>query len=414
MQIVCRKLPGSAFVLAILAASAPARAGNGTHPRTPVLWEPAPACMTIVDRTVDSKLSLVYTIPYEDTEPTADEVDDSRRHQFFAYCHGHSRQEPLPVWVTELDIAAAAAKKLIDPADVDAENVLETSTLWKDCWYRVTGDDQRRPITYDEAMKPVVWETAGLPVGGYVIAGYTWEPAFNTWWERSGVVKVIDDLDPAASPPALALSNGEEIKFSDEVLTLRGCLSAMDGSTITGFWSRTDNDVLDWQVFASDVPVAGDEFELDFMPPPEAVGESIALKVEIVDPMDRRFTAHMDDLATILPGIDGETGGCEDTAVNFIGDPGCGDSSSGGGSTGDGGSSGDASTGAVVTGGEASGTSGADTSGGDETGPTEAPGKDGGCGCVAGDAPASLSLALIGLALLLRRRRAPAGARTGV
>ena len=83
----------------VLGAPALAYAGNGTHPRTPVLWEPAPECLTIVDRTVDAKLTFNYTIPYEDTEPTADEVDDSRRHQFLAFCHGHSRQEPLPVWI---------------------------------------------------------------------------------------------------------------------------------------------------------------------------------------------------------------------------------------------------------------------------------------------------------------------------
>jgi hypothetical protein len=28
--------------------------------------------------------------------------------------------------------------------------------------------------------------------------------------------------------------------------------------------------MLDWQMFAEDVPVEGDEFELPFMPPPEA------------------------------------------------------------------------------------------------------------------------------------------------
>lgn len=390
----------------VLGAPALAYAGNGTHPRTPVLWEPAPECLTIVDRTVDAKLTFNYTIPYEDTEPTADEVDDSRRHQFLAFCHGHSRQEPLPVWIAGADVTVSADKGLIDPADVKPEDVLETSTLWKDCWYRVTGDDERRPITFAEAAKPVVWDTSMLPVGPYVLAGYTWEPAFNTWWERSGVIKVIDDPDPAASPPALALSNGEEIKFSNEILTLRGCLSAMDGSTITGSWSRTDGESLDWQVFASDVPVSGEEFELDFTPPPESVGESIAFKVEITDPMDRRFTAHMDFLATILPGDD-ETGGCGDSGMSFIGDPNCG-SSSGSSSEASGGAASSGGTGdsADLTGGS---TGAAGSSGGsDETGPGEQPqGKDG-CGCVAGGGAGSLSLSslVLGLGLLLRRRRA--------
>ena len=84
------------------------------------------------------------------------------------------------------------------------------------------------------------------------------------------MVKVIDDPDPAKNPPALALTNGEEIKFGNEVLSLVGCLDAMDGSTISGFWSLTSAETLDWQMFASDVPVSGDSIQLDYMPPPEA------------------------------------------------------------------------------------------------------------------------------------------------
>ena len=237
-------VPGAALLLAGLALPTLARAGNGVHPRTPVDWQPAPACMTVVDRTIDTKLVLTYTIPYEDTVVTADEVADSRRHQFLAFCRGHSRQEPLPVWLSNADVAVAAAKSLLDPADVKPEDVFETNAEWQDCWFRITGDDQRRPITFAEAAKPVVWDTTLLPVGPYVIAGYTWEPAFNIWSERIGVVKVIDDPDPSMSPPALALTNGEEIKFGNEVLSLVGCLDAMDGSTIAGYWSLTTGETL--------------------------------------------------------------------------------------------------------------------------------------------------------------------------
>ncbi len=351
--------------------------------------------MTIVDRTVDAKLVLNYTIPYEDTEVTSDEVADSRRHQFLAFCRGHSRQEPLPVWLTDADVAAAAAKTLIDPVNVDPEDVFETSAEWKDCWFRITGDDQRRPITFAEAAKPVVWDTTLLPVGPYVIAGYTWEPAFNIWSERIGVVKVIDDPDPSMSPPALALTNGEEIKFGNEVLTLIGCLDAMDGSTITGYWSLTTGEGLDWQMFASDVPVSGDSIELDFIPPPESFGEQIAMKVEITDPMDRRFTAHLDTLATILPPAS-ETGGCPDTGGNFIGDPSC-DSGTSGNPT---------STGPTGSSGPDAGSGGAGSSGGgsDTSGPGEVPKVDG-CACSGAGTGGAPLAALVGLGLLLPRRR---------
>lgn len=392
-------------MLAALAAPGLVSAGNGIHPRTPVLWEPAPACMTVVDRAVDAKLVMSYAIPYEDTELTSDEVADSRRHQFLGFCRGHSRQQPLPVWLTDVDVTAAAAKALIDPAIVDPEDVFATSTEWKDCWFRITGDDERRPITVAEAMKPVVWDTSMLPVGAYVVAGYTWEPPFNTWSERTGVIKVIDDPDPAKNPPALALTNGEEIVAGNEVMKLTGCLDAMDGSTISGFWSLTNADtMLDWQMFASDVPVSGDSFELDFMPPPESHGEQITMKVVITDPMDRSFTAHLGTLATILPPI-ADTGGCGDVdgGMSFIGDPNCG-------STGDPTSAtGDSATSDGVTTGSPEGSSGASSADSDATGPDEQPGVDRGCGGCGVDgegsgAPAALSLGL--LLLLGRGRRA--------
>jgi len=387
-------VPGAALLLAGLAAPTLARAGDGVHPRTPVQWEPAPACMTVVDRTIDTKLVLTYTIPYEDTEVTANEVADSRRHQFLAFCRGHSRQEPLPVWLSNADVAVAAAKDLLDAADVKPEDVFETSTEWKDCWFRITGDDERRPITFAEAMKPVVWDTALLPAGPYVIAGYTWEPVFNIWSERSGVVKVMDDPDPSKNPPALALTNPEQIVFGNEVMTLVGCLDAMDGSTMTGYWSLTTSDTLDWQMFASDVPVSGDSFELNFNPPPESVGEQIVIKVEVTDPMDRRFTAHLNDVATILEPVAG-TGECQDTGMTFISNPACDTSA-----TSDNPTSGASSSSAGSDPGSGSSSAGSDT-----TGPNAQPDPKEGCSCgFAGPGGAPVT-ALLGLGLLFGRRR---------
>ncbi len=393
-------VPGAALLLAGLALPTLARAGNGVHPRTPVDWQPAPACMTVVDRTIDTKLVLTYTIPYEDTEVTADEVADSRRHQFLAFCRGHSRQEPLPVWLSNADVAVAAAKSLLDPADVKPEDVFETNAEWQDCWFRITGDDERRPITFAEAMKPVVWDTALLPAGPYVIAGYTWEPVFNIWTERSGVVKVMDDPDPSKNPPALALTNEEQIVFGNEVMTLVGCLDAMDGSTIAGYWSLTTGETLDWQMFASDVPVGGDSFELEFQPPPESVGEQIVIKVEVTDPMDRRFTAHLNDVATILEPVAGTGGECEDTGMTFVSNPAC-DTSAGtdnptsGASTSNGSNGSDASSG----GNNSSGSAGSDT------GPNEQPDAKDGCSCDAAGTGGAPVAALLGLGLLLGRRR---------
>ena len=394
--------------LLVLLSSRAAQASNGIHPRTPVVWEPAPACMTVVDRSVEAKLELKYTIPYEDLRPVDanDEVDDSRRHQFIAFCAGHSPQQPLPVWLSEADVVAASTVDIITPEDLGPEAILETNSTWKDCFTRITADDARRLITFAAAKEPVVWDTTGLAAGAYIVSGYTWEPVFNIWSERAGVVKVIDDPDPSKSGPAMAITNKEEIKYADEVLTVTGCVDAMDGSTVTGYWALTDDDTLDvleWMPFAADTPVVGDSFELPFMPPPESVGEQIAIKAEIVDPMDRKYTAHMSELASILEGSAGESGDCSDSSMNFITPPGC---ESSGGSEGSGGVTG--GSGGVTGGNEAGGTTvaGTGSSQGEDTGATTAPMQgEGGCGCAQGSGRGGVWLVVTPVLVLARRRR---------
>ncbi len=402
------------MVLALCLAPVTAWAGNGTHPRTPVKWDPEPPCMTIVDRSQSAVLEFSYTIPYEDVGKSDDEVADSRTHQFVAFCRQHSVQLPLPSWFSAADVAAADEKDLVNPGDLGPEDIIDTSPEWMDCMVRITADDQRRPITFAETMKPVVWDTSGLPVGAYVIDGYTWEPTFNIYSLRNGVVKVVDDPDPAMSPPALAIRNhidDDIIVYKGEQLRLYGCLSAQDGSTITAYWARTDseNQMLDWQMFAEDVPVEGDEFELMFAPSEASYGLT-AFRVDITDPMDRKYTAHGDVLMSLLsvPRPDETSGGCDGS---FIADPECG--STGGSSGfvetfGEGGSTEPADTTAGVSAGsegptEVSGSSGGGSSG--SGGPNETPvAKEGCAGCAVGGPTGSLAW-LLGLGFLRRRTR---------
>ena len=408
---------------ALLACGVPAvaRGGNGLNPRTPVVWDPETACMTVVNRTVEPTLMLTYSIPYENLRPpdAVDEVADSRRHQFIAFCQDRSPHTFLQIWLSQADVDAAAAAGIVDVGEATPEQILETNTQWKDCFTRITADDERRLITFAEAAKPVVWDTTMLPVGPYVVSGYTWEPEFSIWRQRPGVVKVVDDPDPVKSPPAMAITNRNEIKYSDEILTVVGCLDAMDGSTITGYWALSTDDTpteLEWNSFGEDTPVSGDSFELPLTLPPESFGEELAIKVEITDPMDRRYTAHMAELASILPGSAGESGDCPDTGVNFLAPPGCeyGESSSndasggatGGTSTPTGGGVGD-STSADST--SAASASGSFTEGSsDGSGAPMQPGSDGGCGGCdlgRGELPALLVGPWLFWTLGLRRRR---------
>lgn len=381
----------SALVLGLGVAlgASTANAGNGTKPRILVDWTGAP-CMTIVDRSADSTVHLDYAVPMEDTDLTADEVDDSRRHQFFGLCQAHHPQIFLPRWITQADIDRAALVGAA-PDDIDPEDIFESSTLWSGCFERINADDDRYPITFAAAAAGVEWDTAAVPAGTYIVEAYTWEPAINVWSPRPGVVKVVDDPDPDQSGPALAINNTEEVINKNESVLIEGCVSAMDGATVSGYWGLADSDVT-WEPFIENDPVSGDGFAIEFMPPESLTGDSAMIRVDVTDPMGRTYTNYMRDLVIVL-GTDGPS--CEDGG--FIGGSDCPDSDS----------SGDAGETTATSGDGASGSTSA--SDGDTTvGLDDDDGGKKGCGCrsTGPASPAGAGLLVLGL-WALRRRRAP-------
>ncbi|MCA9710690.1 MAG: hypothetical protein KDK70_32915 [Myxococcales bacterium] len=380
----------SALALGLGLALLPAvvSASNGTKPRIPVDWTGAP-CMTIVDRSASATVHFEYMVSQEDTDITVDEVDDSRRHQFFAFCKAHDPQTFLPRWITQADIDRAAMVGAA-PNNVDPEDILEQATLWTDCFERINADDDRYPITFAAADAGVDWDTTLVPAGTYIIEGYTWEPAINIWSARPGVVKVVDGPDPALSPPALAINNTEEVINKNESVVIEGCVSAMDGATVTAYWGLPDAEIA-WQPFIESDPVAGESFAVEFTPPEELAGESAMIRVDVTDPMGRSYTNYMHDLVIVL-GTDGP-GGCNDGG--FIGGPGCADS----GDSGDSGS--DTTSSGEGTGDTAS--SGVGTTPGQDGGDDGSPG---GCGCRSNPGGPPTGLLLLSLLALRRRRSA--------
>lgn len=377
-----RALASASLVLASLLVPALAQAGNGNHPRTPVEWSGAP-CMTIIDRSVSPIHEFGYAIPYEDTEVTADEVPQSRSHQFFAYCRDRHLEELLPSWITEAEPIAAAAAGLGNLESVDFElHVLENNLEWADCWARITPDAERRPITFAAAAMPVAWDTTALPAGTWVIEGYTYEPWFNMWSPHPGVFKIVDDPDPAASRPAAALTFPEQSLFYGEMGSVSGCVDAMPGTTMTLSWALSQiGSEPSWTAFASDVPVEGASFELPFATPIEAVSSSVMIRVELVDPMRRSWTAHGNNYIGVVEDVGGDEA-CEEGG--FVTTP-C--------DTSEGESSGD-------TQGESQG---------DELGSSSSSGggasdEAGACGCTTRDAAPVWQLAPLLVLLGLRRR----------
>lgn len=399
------RILGLSAVAAALLTPTLARAANGIHERTPVQWPDETACMTVIDRSQGAVVHFPYEIPAEDTMVTADEVADSRRHQFVAFCRNHTPQEPLPVWLSWKDVDIADAAGISEKADATDQDVLETHDIYKDCFFRVTEDDERRPITFAEADKGFEWDTSALAPGPYILQGYTWEPAFNIWSKRPGVIHVVDGPDLSAVAPAAAIMNTDDFMFGEDTLMLQGCVRTMPGSTMSGFWAVTGGDGLEWHAFAEGVPIDGEVLELPFKPPPEALVETVALRIDVTDPMQRTFSAFPRSLVVVLPGSGDTTttgGGCSDTNA-FIGNESCGDD---GGSDDTGSvssSSGEAPIDTSATGGPASTGSTGDTTGDAATTSEELPTRDG-CGCDSGGSAGSWAWA--GLVLLgLRRRR---------
>ena len=368
---------GSLFMALSLAPTL-AHAGNGGHPRTPVDWSGAP-CMTIIDRSQSAVYPLSYAIPYEDTMVTTDEVTDSRTQQFFAYCRDRHLEDILPGWITEADVQAAVAKGLgtIDVVDLELD-VLENAPDWASCWSRITEDADRRPITFAVAADPVMWDTSMLAAGTYVVDGYTYEPWYNLWSPHPGVFKIVDDPDPAASPPAAALTFSEQTVVWGEEASVSGCIDAMDGSTMTLSWSNGNiNGEPNWLPFAEDLPAPTGTFDVPFVPPIDAASNSVMIRLDIVDPMNREWSAYSRAYIAVVDDVGEE--GCD--GGNFVSNP-CDTET-------------DTGTGGSGTEGEMSG-------GSSESGPpaTDGGGGEEGCSCSSGEPRSAWMLGWMGLLLL--------------
>lgn len=371
----------AAALLGTVAASGSAKAGNAQHPRTPVEWDNV-TCMEFVDRSVETNYALVYGIPFEDTEVTPEEVDNSRTHQFFALCRQSSPAEALPSWITTADVEQTLVnyEEFVTPAD---DEIFELASDWNGCWHRISEDVDRRPITDAMASEPVTWDTSEAPAGVYVLLGYTYEPLFNLWAPRvGGVVRVHDGGDPATDGPAAAITTREQSPCVGDIVSIEGCVNALSGTTMTASFaidSDPEAEELDWVPFAEDVLVEGASFTLGWEAPPAAGGESVLLRIDFTDPNGATYTAYQYEPNIVLPA---ESAGCaadSDGCVGgFVPDPAC----------------------------ELPGTGSTTDDGGTDSGTRAAETEDGsGCGCHSQDGtPAPWGL-FGALALLSRRRR---------
>lgn len=319
-----RGLAPLASLAVIVAIPSLARAGNTVHPRTPVQW-PDGACIRTVDRSVDPVFHIEYTIPFEDTNLTADELPDSRRHQFIALCRQYDRQTGLPTYVSEQDLARTIDAGLTEPSvDDDPDATLERAPGWDGCWSRVNADDDRRPITFEAAEAGVDWDTSEVAPGVYQLVGHTFEPPVNLWRLAPYAVRVVDD--PSANiGPAAVLADVPQVVSHDEPVRLTPCIHAPAGSELRVLWALADPD----PVFeaAQSAVYDGEAATLDFVPPAESWGQGILLAVEVEDPNGQVVRTHArQEVIVIAPddgsGDDGgDDGSADDDGATDGGDP---------------------------------------------------------------------------------------------
>jgi hypothetical protein len=306
--------------LALLLAPSPGRAANGNKPRTPVVWSAAD-CATVVDRSQQPIVHFEYTVPNEETYTlTPDEVSDSRRHQFFAFRKldytAAASADGLPIWITQDDIDRAA---MVDPMvqtaimnGIDPATILDGGTRFDPSdWVRITPDDARVPITFDQAAMGVDWDVSAVEPGGWTIWGYTWEPTRNLWQVREGFVKVIASAAEAdAAGPVVALVKETASIAAGQPHTVAGCADVPAGSTLTLEWGAVEGTLEpDWCSVIDEEPIDSGPLALDLVVPSAAAEGSalVKLRATVTDPDGNEYVAYSFGVYTATPSPDGKT-----------------------------------------------------------------------------------------------------------
>lgn len=287
--IACLTLPSTVY------------GSNGNKPRVQARWKPGQPCIETIDKATQSSLLVQYTFDgRDDIRPadSQDEVEDSRRHQFFASCRHRHRQEILPRWISraDLDRALAFGFPIVDPGP---ERILDSSSAWGNCALRINVDDQRLPITHAQARAGVQWDISVVPTGTYVIDAYTWEPPENLWTSpsRPGAVRVWDSRIDPAPPPAAAIDATASIGFVGQPQQIRGCVSAQPGST--SIWSIAPLPPVGvpatWTDIEGPTPAPDGTFEWSFVPPAPEPGLGLKkwmLRLTVTQPDGLRYEAY--------------------------------------------------------------------------------------------------------------------------
>ena len=333
---------GAVLAVSALAASSGALAHQG--PALPPVFSQA-ACIVVVDKAETTELHVSYDVDYDDDILSEGDLilSDSPSHQFFAFTGGLSRQIEgfqffdftdfgdavlTPVWITLDDLKRAVDAVPVGAATTSVDSIPDSEVLganpdFDGRWQRITADADRVPITQEQARAGFDWDLTDVEAGVYTINGYVFSPPFNAWEPRPGVVKVVDGSD---SPPAVTLAPLSGFLYTYSGRRIRGCVDAPEGSTLTASFRITEQPEEGWRVFAQDVAVDGENYELCYSPPSRDVSGNARIRIEVTSPEGATITITSAGTFTVLPGegecLETDEVCCEGSAAAAVADAG--------------------------------------------------------------------------------------------
>lgn len=304
-------LAAAALAIPTLLLPSTASAANGLRPRTPAVFTDTPCAMRIEAGTV---ASFDYTVPFDDTELSPEELDDSRRMQFFAFRQLHFDYR-LPTYVSQADHDRAQANG-DNTKSYGAQDILEAASAWPaSSWTAITTADPRAPITAEQAAMGFDWDTTGVSPGAWVLAAYTWEPENNLWSYRLGVVRVVEPGNPDAAGPAAFFDASPDAPAAQvgDSYVMAGCIDAAPGSTYSASYGILEGlDEPTWVPFVDDAEAPSGDLMLALTAPSEAGGKSIKVRIDVTDPSGQSYVAYSPYPVLVLGGGTTSADGTED------------------------------------------------------------------------------------------------------
>jgi MYXO-CTERM domain-containing protein len=276
----------------------------------------------VVDRTQQPMLRFGYRVEVDDTQITAGDIPlpDTLTHQFFALrgsvlfegltpeLRTFDPDDPaavaMPLWISQHDVERAQKSSDgemlgYDLSPLTPQDILETETALAGRWLRITPDDRRVPITFEQSIFGLQWNLRDVEPGLYTIAGYIFSPPYNGWEIRSGLVSIVDR---ERHVPAAVFQRIQESLFDRQGRRVRTCIDAAAGTRMRSYLWIQERVDLGWMPWGEEQFVESGTIEQCFKSPLTGMTGSVRLRVDLIAPDGVEQTFYSPDMLTLISG----------------------------------------------------------------------------------------------------------------